>query len=114
MKAIKYYAEPAFGAWDKTGYLFENSVFICEFLYYKVPHYIRRGYDFNNPPEYTTWGANVIDHNSISSLPGAFSDYQTFSKRNEIVELDFEEIKNRILRTNVIYWPEKYHTSSPL
>ncbi len=113
MKAIKYYAEPAFGAWAKTGYLFENGVFICEFEYYRAPNYICRQYDFNNPPEKTTWGTNVIDHLSNSPMPGAFADYQTFTKK-ETIEKDFEKVKNDLLNRSVKFWKENHHTSNSL
>lgn len=113
MKAIKYYADPAFGAWAKTGYLFENGIFLCEFLYYMKPQYICRKYDFNNPPEKTTWGQNVIDENSTSANPGAISDYQTFVKK-ENVDKDFEEMKNSLLNRNVPFWKENHPTSGTL
>ena len=114
MKAIKYYAEREQGAWAKTGYLFENGIFLCEFEYYRQPKYICRRYDYNNPPEKTTWGQNVVDHNSTSSNPGAFMDYQTFNKK-EIIELDFESFKRNILRNNGPgFWSENHPTSGPL
>ena len=113
MKAINYYAPEAFGAWAKNGYLFENGIFICEFKYYNKPHYICRKYDFNNPPETTTWGKNVIDHFSNSLTPGAINDYQTFQKE-ETIEKDFEEIRDNILSRNVKFWHEKHHSSERL
>ena len=113
MKAIKYYAPPAFGAWEKTAYLFENGFFICEFKYYNKPHYICRKYDFHNPPQKTTWGKDVIDESSIAILPGAINDYQTFIKK-EIVEKDFETFKQHILSRNVIFWEVNHHSSQHL
>lgn len=112
MKAIKYYAEPAFGAWAKTGYLFENGIFLCEFEYYRQPKYICRRYDFQNPPDKTTWGKNVVDILSTSSNPGATSDYQTFVKK-EVVEKDFEAMTRNLLQ-KAAYWPENHHSSKKL
>jgi hypothetical protein len=87
--------------------------FLCEFKYYNVPNYICRKYDFNNPPEKTTWGENVVDHHSESTKPGAISDYQTFVKK-EIIEKDFEGFKSSILSREVVFWPEKHSSSNPL
>lgn len=113
MKAIKYYAPEAFGAWAKTGYLFENGIFLCEFKYYNEPQYICRKYDFNNPPEKMTWGKNVVDHYTGSSVPGAFADYQTFQMK-ETTEKDFDQMKNSLLTRNVSFWSENHHSSEKL
>lgn len=113
MKAIKYFAEEAFGAWAKTGYLFENGIFLCEFEYYREPKYICRKYDFHNPPDKTTWGKDVIDHLSSSPNPGAFSDYQTFVKQKTI-DKDFDQMKNSLINRKVPFWKENHHTSQNL
>lgn len=113
MKAIEYFAQSAFGAWSKTGYLFENGFFICEFTYYNSPRYICRKYDFNFPPEKMTWGKNVIDIYSESEDPGAFADYQIFQKKLNI-ELDFNQMKNDILLRGVEFWNENHHSSVKL
>ena len=102
MRAIKYHAPEAFGTWTKTGYLFENGIFLCEFKYYNEPQYIRRKYDFSNPPEKMTWGKNVVDQYSGSSDLGAFADYQTFHMKEEIDE-DFDQMKNSLLSRKVTF-----------
>lgn len=65
-------AEEAFRACAKTGYLFENSIFLCEFEYYREPKYICRKYDYNNSPLKTTWVKNAIYHLSYSQNQGVF------------------------------------------
>lgn len=113
MKAIRYHAPAAFGAWAKTAYLFENGIFLCEFKYYNAPKYICRVYDFQDPPQSTTWGKGVYDDRSKSLNPGAVADYQTFQKQEQ-VDLDFEAIKQRILSSDVGYWAEVNHPSRKL
>lgn len=97
----------------KTGYLFENGHFICEFKYYNEPYYICRKYDFNAPPEKITQGKNVVDFNNENSISGAIADYQTFEIK-ESVEKDFNKLKTGIVDRGVSFWLEKHHTSEKL
>lgn len=113
MKAIKYYAEAAMGAWAKTGYLFDNGFFICEFKYYNKPFYICRKYDFENAPETIMWGKNVVDHNSMSDSNGAFADYQTFNKLT-VLDVDFDQLKYSIINRSVNFWNEEHYDSEKL
>lgn len=113
MKAIKYFAPEAYGAWAKIGYLFENGYFICEFKYYNKPYNICRKYDFKTPPEKITWGKDVVDYNSESSMSGAIADYQTFEIK-ENVEKDFSKMKSSIVERGVSFWSEKHHASEKL
>jgi len=111
MKAIKYIAPEVGSTWAKTGYLFENGIFICDFSFHNVPACISRRYDFHNPPETFSWGKGVIAPNSISDKPGAYKDYQTFQKK-ETVEKDFEKMKANSQSLN--HWSESHHPSIKL
>jgi hypothetical protein len=113
MKAIKYYAAKAQGAYSKKGYLFENGTFLCQFSYYHAPRYICRRYNFSNPPDSLSWGKGVVNEQSESPRPGAVADYQVFLK-GDVVELDFEAMKTSLKEQNAVFWPEDHHPSFSL
>lgn len=111
MKAIRYFAEATVKTWAKEGFLFENGCFVCFFKYDNNPFYICRKYDFNKPLDKITWGKGVIDENSDSLNKGAFQDYQFFKIASEIIDKDFDEIKNRIVNNFIPIWVENHHPS---
>ncbi len=111
MKAIRYYAEKIENTWSKEGYLFENGCFVCLFKFYNNPFYICRKYNFNEPLEIISWGKGVENENSYSSKKGAIKDYQFFKITSDIIDIDFNDLKNQIINNLTPIWIEKHHPS---
>lgn len=99
MRAIEYYAPEIQGTWAKSGYLFENGIFISKFEFFRKDTYFSRQFDFNNPPQTISWGKGVLR---------AFADYQVFNVVGA-VNIDFESFISDNLGS---YWPESHHSNA--
>lgn len=73
MTTKKYYAAPIYNTWAKTGYLFENGWFICEYTRYMKPSLFAKNYSTEE----------------LKNQTFNFEGYQPFEDTNEFVDLDF-------------------------
>lgn len=92
MKAIIYKADATFETWAKTGYLFENGLFISEYMWFNKKTYFCQQFAEGILPERIGWGKGVLR---------AFSNYQFFIKGEE-TDLDFETLLTSCKKLNYI------------